>query len=151
MSKEKKSKEIEELFSDINELLGIDNNKKPKVLTGDEMTKFDKHGKPISLTAWAKLLGDSKYKVIKQDHVGDYLVSTVWLGIDHDFDTGKIKIFETMIFDTSKKEKMGEGKTAFTTMGKDVYCDRYSTLEEAGFAHKKVVDLLKKGKLKLYK
>lgn len=50
-------------------------------------------------------------------------VSTVALGLDHQFGDGEPLIFETMIFGGCL----------------DGYCDRYSTIEEAKVGHRKAV------------
>jgi len=74
---------------------------------------------------------------IKQEYVyrywffGKVFVSTIFLGIDHNFGGGKPLVFETMIFG---------GKH-------DLYQERYSTYEEAIEGHKRAV-LLAKGKIK---
>ena|SRR3990167_250941 len=90
---------------------------------------FDKDGNPLELHEWSKLHSDFDYKLIAHEIVGDRRVSTVWLGINHSFggDNTPPLIFETMIF-------VGDGWL-------EIYCDRYSTLEEAGAGHKKAVAL----------
>lgn len=60
---------------------------------------YDREGKP--LTDMAKInsmLCDWDYKVVAQTEVGLYWVSTVWLGLDHNFFGGPPLIFETMVF-----------------------------------------------------
>ncbi len=88
---------------------------------------FDKQGKPIGVTDWAKLVEDREYKIIKQETLpnGNW-VSTVWLGLDHSFGGEKPLIFETMVF--SKKGNFLEKDMA-----------RYSTLEEAQKGHEEMV------------
>lgn len=61
-------------------------------------------------------------------HVGDYLVSTVDLGINHSFNEIPL-YYETMIF------KVIDGKTNFN----DLYCDRYTTEEQARVGHEKAI------------
>ena len=80
---------------------------------------YDKQGKAIDFLEWGKLYGNKEYKIIKQEDVGKYWVSTVWLGIDHSFGEGKPLIFETMVFE---KEN---GKTNYS----DLDTERYTTLE----------------------
>lgn len=69
---------------------------------------------------WAQafeMMTDSQ-RVVAQDHVGDVLVSTVFLGLDHSFGDGwPPLLFETMVFDESG------------------YQHRYSTWEQAETGH----------------
>lgn len=85
------------------------------------MSYYDKEGNPIEMMAWAKLLEDPDYKFIKLSKIGDYRVSTVWLGLDYAFLPGEKHIFETMIFPIGDLE--------------NTYQDRYSTQEEAEEGH----------------
>lgn len=60
---------------------------------------YDRNGKKIKLERWMALYAKDENKVVKQERVGDKIVSTVWLGVDHNFsDEGSPLIFETMIF-----------------------------------------------------
>jgi hypothetical protein len=60
---------------------------------------YDREGKPISQKEWTRLMGVEDYKIVAQHQVGDSWVSTVWLGINHNFgSTGPAIIFETMVF-----------------------------------------------------
>lgn len=48
---------------------------------------------------WAKFFEDSRRRIIKQDYFGNVMVSTVFLGIDHNFfGDGPPVLWETMIF-----------------------------------------------------
>lgn len=71
-----------------------------------------------------------------KDEVDDYLISTVDLGIDHSFGIGKPLYYETMVF------KKGSWS--------DLYCERYSTEEEARKGHKWVIEQMKQGTLELW-
>ncbi len=73
---------------------------------------------------WAKML-ESDGRVVAQTEVGEAKVSTVFLGLDHSFGTGRPLLFETMIFG---------GKH-------DQYQDRYATWEEAEKGHEKAVEM----------
>ena len=69
---------------------------------------FNMQGKPMGLGDWANLL-ESKKRIIGRTRVGEYLVSTVWLGLSNTI--GKPSgIFETMIFD-----KKGIGRSREVT------------------------------------
>jgi hypothetical protein len=57
-------------------------------------------GEPVTesdLLTWAKAFKNSDRKV-KQEHVGPFLVSTVFLGLDHNFSEGPPILWETMVF-----------------------------------------------------
>ncbi len=48
---------------------------------------------------WAKWMQDHESRILQQEDVGDARVSTVFLGVDHDFaGTGRAVLWETMIF-----------------------------------------------------
>ena len=80
-----------------------------------------------------------KNRIIKQEIMkinGKKLfVSTVDLGIDHNFIPGNQPLYyETMIFDWTQGKDYG-----------DLYCNRYPTRSEAEKGHKLVVERLKNG------
>ncbi len=64
--------------------------------------KFDRQGRPLSHMEWSKLLENPEYKIVarlEEDRDGEHLlISTVWLGLNHNWGPGKPLIFETMIF-----------------------------------------------------
>lgn len=62
--------------------------------------------------------------------IGDVTVSTVWLGLNHDFRTGVPIIFETMTFGYPW----------------DNECERYGSEEAAMRGHLSVLDRLRNGK-----
>lgn len=64
---------------------------------------------------------------VARDKIGDVLVSTVFLCLNHAYGDGPPILFETMIFG-------GEH---------DQYQDRYSTWEEAERGHKKAIAIVK--------
>lgn len=78
------------------------------------------------LLKWGKWF-ETANRHVANDKIGNVQVSTVFLGLDHSFGTGKPLLFETMIFG---------GKH-------DGYQDRYTTWEEAEKGHKKALTLLK--------
>lgn len=66
---------------------------------------YDRAGKPIDVTTANDLLGDPKYKRVAltwvtsaSDPSIEYRVSTVWLGLDHNWGGGEPILFETMSF-----------------------------------------------------
>jgi hypothetical protein len=95
---------------------------------------------PCTLNEWVKWKEDEDDAVIivARDETGTHLVSTVFLGLNHGY-FGNVRAvwFETMIFDKSTQgEKIEFGGTVLETkIGKSIYCDRYSSLEEAYIGH----------------
>ena len=74
---------------------------------------------------------DPHYKRVALDGVGNYNVSTVWLGLDHQYGEGPPLIFETMVFPDD----------SFV----DSFCERYSTETEALDGHERIVANLRAG------
>jgi hypothetical protein len=94
----------------------------------------DKNGTPISVRERWRLVESWEENVrVGLDVVGNYRISTVWLGYDHGFG-GRPLIFETMVFDFSQP---GMEKW------KDLDCRRYETEEEAIEGHQEVVEEVK--------
>jgi hypothetical protein len=95
---------------------------------------YDKKGKKISIHEWAELFEDMKYRKIGDTYVGNYHISTVWLGINHyifsENDEYKL-IFETMIFCEDKEDGLCN------------WMERYSTLEEALEGHENAINIAK--------
>lgn len=91
---------------------------------------FRKDGTPYpegkeGLLAFAKDFENTEGRRVGFDKLPNGLaVSTVWLGIDHGFGSGRPLIFETMVFAHGRG---GEFQT------------QYSTLEEARLGHKMMV------------
>lgn len=79
------------------------------------------------LLKWAKWFETAK-KHVANDFIGKVRVSTVFLGLNHNFGVGEPILFETMIFG---------GKH-------DEYQERYCTWEEAEEGHKKALELVRK-------
>jgi hypothetical protein len=74
------------------------------------------------LLAWGRWMGDADRQV-RHTEQGDVRVSTVFLGLDHQFGDGPPLLFETMTF-----------------VGDDsVSCERYSTWAEAEAGHDRAV------------
>jgi hypothetical protein len=100
------------------------------------LEKYDMYGMPISLGRWIQLFEFS------DRHVGDtyikredkhYRVSTIWLGLDHNFTgEGPPIIFETMVFTPDGEEGQY----------------RYPNLESARLGHKAIVWAIRRYKLK---
>ena len=78
------------------------------------------------LITWAEFF-ESKDRIVAQENVGEVRVSTVFLGIDHNFGEGEPLLFETMIFGGERDEEQY----------------RYATWDEAEKNHKTIVEELK--------
>lgn len=93
----------------------------------------DKTATPCDLETWSaqyEIMARTDTKHVAKDRIQGYLVSTVWLGLDHSYDGGEPEIFETMIFDKDS--------------GYDIYMDRYSTWAKAQSGHQKAIEWLEK-------
>lgn len=83
-----------------------------------------------------------KERDVAEDTVGDFWVSTIRLSIDHGSSFGRPPLwYETMVF----RQKDGE-----VTSWSDLYCNRYTTEDEARAGHNRVVEKLAAGTLGLY-
>lgn len=88
----------------------------------------DKTYRPCDVMTWAKQF-DRLDKHVADAYVGDYRVSTIWLGLDHSFGGDKPLLFETMIFEKDDYN--------------DLFCRRYTTWDEAEKGHWAAVTALK--------
>ncbi len=77
------------------------------------------------LLEWGRWM-EKREGILKQDHIGDVKVSTVFLGLDHGFGDGPPVLWETMIFGGPH----------------DQYQERYSTKEEAERGHQAALALV---------
>lgn len=97
---------------------------------------FDRFGNPMPDDWWDKAKYGSQFRSWQTDKrvgntvVGDYTVSTVWLGLDHRHGPGDPLIFETMVFGGQFDQEL----------------TRYSTEEEAMRGHLDVLDRLREGR-----
>lgn len=91
---------------------------------------WDMDGNSMTAEAFAKAFEDTKSRRIGETTVGDADVSTIWLGLNHQFGHGPPLIFETMIFGGPH----------------DDYCERYSTKEQARAGHQRIVLALQEGR-----
>lgn len=57
---------------------------------------FDWYAQPISLDEFVELV--SRNNVVASTERGDVAVSTIWLGVNHQYGDGPPLIFETMVF-----------------------------------------------------
>jgi hypothetical protein len=92
---------------------------------------LDENNKPILSTIiqyveWIEK--NPERKAVKQEYVGDVRISTVFLGLDHVWNSDIPLLWETMIFG-------GEH---------DQYMDRYTSYEEALEGHQTALNLVNK-------
>jgi len=104
---------------------------------------YDKYGNHITLEEWGRLYEDEDYMRIGLTEVGPYVVSTVWLGLDHSFGTGPPVLFETLVFTKTawndpRPRDDPEHKTLMEIDGR-----RYHTEEEAKAGHEEFVTLVR--------
>ncbi len=87
-------------------------------------------------TEWAiyrESLVEKKQEIIGQDTVGDYVVSTVYVGLDMGMFTMEPLIFETMVFGKDKPW--------------DMWQKRYAFKRDAEYWHKMIVYALQNGRM----
>lgn len=82
----------------------------------------DKTVRPAVEGEWSQPIEERR---VGRDKAGDYTVSTVFLGLDHQFGDGPPLLFETMVFGGDSEE-----------------CERYTTYEEAVAGHRRWVKRL---------
>lgn len=59
---------------------------------------YDRNGHPISLDEFVRLWAEDSSRCVARTERDGITVSTVWLGLDHQWGSGPPLIFETMIF-----------------------------------------------------
>lgn len=92
---------------------------------------YDRQGKPITVTQFSWLKQDPNYSTVARERGFSLVVSTVWIGMDHNFsDQGPPLIFESMVFRESE-----DGETDLT----EVTSRRYATEAEAREGHAQLV------------
>lgn len=94
----------------------------------------------VDLMTWANFFESFENRKVAQETLEDgTFVSTVFLGLDHNFsDNGPPLIFETMVFSPEeKKVQFGDKERIFH---EDLEQSRYSTWEEAMNGHRETVE-----------
>jgi hypothetical protein len=86
---------------------------------------FDENDNPVEsdLLSWGRWMEETNRTVAKTKLPNGVLVSTVFLGIDHNFGSGKSVLWETMIFKGPE----------------DKYQERYTSLAAAIEGHRRAV------------
>lgn len=90
---------------------------------------FDRQGRPIPAEEWIRLSSDPAYRRVALTSGYCRRISTVWLGLNHQWGDGPPLIFETMLF---RESPSGDN------LLNDIDCDRYSTEAEAVAGHEKM-------------
>ncbi len=103
----------------------------------DEIIYRNKLGNRIEADEMEILFRHKDYKIVGQDKVGNYFVSTVWLGVPH---LGGA-YFETMV---TVLPKGGTDPRESGEFGKEIDIYRYHSLKEAEEGHEKVVKNLRR-------
>ena len=85
------------------------------------------------LLEWADWFEQAN-RTVRRSFIGQYFISTVFLGMDHSFFGGPPELFETMIFKTKKP-------------GDDLYQTRCTTWRQALKMHREAKALVKTEKL----
>ncbi len=86
---------------------------------------YNPEGTPMTLLEWADAFEHAECQVGHDLLPNGLEVSTVWLGLDHNFGSGPPLIFETKVFGLPSDEK---------------YQEYYSTLEDAQEGHKATIE-----------
>jgi len=93
----------------------------------------DKTYTPCSVEEWSEQLeelNDLHMKHVAHDYINNNRISTIWLGLDHQWQENSLPLlFETMVFKD----------------GCEIYRDRYSTWQEAEEGHKKAIEWVENG------
>jgi hypothetical protein len=62
------------------------------------MEIYDRNGVRINLDEYEELISKPDYKMVDSNMIKGVWISTVWLGINHNYGEGAPVIFETLIF-----------------------------------------------------
>lgn len=87
---------------------------------------YDPDGNEILLSQWLEAFEKNDRRLAIKHLTNGFVISTVWLGLDHSFGFGKPLIYETMVFKEGNYNELD--------------MDRYSTKAEALIGHKKMVE-----------
>lgn len=102
---------------------------------GTYLLDENKNAVPCSVDEWSNQIHEMRKnntKHVANETINDKRISTVWLGLDHGWDVnGEPLLFETMVFEDNTYN--------------EIYCDRYSTWQEAEEGHKKAVEWVMNG------
>lgn len=97
---------------------------------------FDRQGRGISFKYYCMLSRLFNYYRVDKAYVHGCMVSTVWLGLNHNFWGGQPLIFETMVFNHDHRRR-------HRPWSPEGWMDRYPTEELARIGHERVVNRLR--------
>lgn len=113
----------------------------------DDFYYVERDGVPVPATneEWREIW-DSPDRIVARDNVGFYWVSTVFLGLNHNFGPGPPLVYETMVFDQSEGEIAAREEAIgfLGTLGTDQLQIRSSTRAEAERHHRAAVRLARR-------
>lgn len=90
---------------------------------------------------WGLFFEKTDQRIVKQEQLGEYWVSTVFLGLDHSFGPGPPVLFETMVFVDKEPDEINDG---FGSKRKSIDGqERYCTWDEALAGHEAVCTRLR--------
>lgn len=90
-------------------------------------------------------------RIVKQEDIGPFFVSTVFLGVDHSFDEHAPPVlFETMVFgDEIQNEVFKMPVRMRESLDEATLFNRYSTWEQAEEGHKEIAHRVRRKLMKL--
>lgn len=100
----------------------------------------------VDLLTWGRWMEEHhKERQIKRTELPNgVLISTVFLGLDYNFgDEGPPLLFESMAWDTTKKEKYMLAGRERESVGEDLAQERYATIDEAEKGHELLIETYK--------
>lgn len=86
---------------------------------------------------WGRFFEDMDNRRVAYSETEFHTVSTVFLGIDHNFGDGPPILFESMVFERQETLKKFFGEDKYVQ--EELDCDRYRTWDEAKAGHAKLV------------
>lgn len=102
---------------------------------------LDENHQPVvcyDMLVWGRFLEDEGKRRVASTETEFHWVSTVFLGIDHNFTMkGPPILFETMVFERQETILKVFGKDKF--VHEEMDCDRWATWDEAKAGHAKMV------------
>ena len=99
---------------------------------------YNRETQPITMEEWITWFEVMEYRRVALDVLDDGTrISTVWMGLDHQYGDGPPLIFETMVFSKHQEPMVLGGRVRLYR--EEEGCWRYTTEQEAIDGHKKVV------------
>lgn len=99
---------------------------------------------PCDLMTWARWFELSRQRIIEQDEIEDYWVSTIFLGLNHQYHPhGAPLWFETMVFYAPEYD----GQWDRMIREQAGWSERYTTIQQARAGHQLAIEWLKTTKL----